>query len=74
MNKFINTIASKSVKFAGLALVVAATAGLAHAQSASGGSSGGASGVPEIDAGSMISALTLLTGGVLMITDKFRSK
>jgi hypothetical protein len=70
MSKFINGLAAKSVKFAGLALVFAATAGLASAQTASGGSSSG--GVPEIDAGSMISALTLLTGGVLMVTDKFR--
>jgi hypothetical protein len=76
MYQFINKLAVKSVKVAGLALVVAATAGLAHAQSASGGSSGGGSsgGVPEIDAGSMIGALTLLTGGVLMISDKFRAK
>jgi hypothetical protein len=78
MNQFINKLAVKSVKIAGLALVVAASAGLAHAQSASGGYSGGSGGssggVPEIDAGSMISALTLLTGGVLMISDKFRSK
>ena len=69
MLQFINSIAGKSVKIAGLALVVGATAGLAHAQTASGSTAGG---VPEIDAGSMISALTLLTGGVLMITDKFR--
>jgi hypothetical protein len=75
MYQFINKLAVKSVKIAGLALVVATTAGFAHAQSASGGSGGGSSGgVPEIDAGSMISALTLLTGGVLMISDKFRSK
>lgn len=72
MYQFINKLAVKSVKLAGLALVVASTATLAHAQTASGGTSGGAA--PEIDAGSMISALTLLTGGVLMITDKFRSK
>ena len=73
MFKFINGVATKSVKIAGLALVMAATAGLAHAQSASGGSGGSSGGgVPEIDAGSMISALTLLTGGVLMVTDKFR--
>ena len=68
MVQFINRFAGKSVKVAGFGLVLAATAGLAHAQSAS--PRGG--GVPEIDAGSMISALTLLTGGVLMITDKFR--
>jgi hypothetical protein len=72
MYQFINKLAAKSVKVAGLALVVAATASLAHAQTASGGSSGSSGGVPEIDAGSMISALTLLTGGVLMISDKFR--
>ncbi len=69
MLQFINSIAAKSVKIAGLALVVGATAGLAHAQTASVSPAGG---VPEIDTGSMISALTLLTGGVLMITDKFR--
>jgi hypothetical protein len=57
-------------KFVGLVLVLGATATVANAQSASGGSSGGAA--PEIDAGSMMRALTLLTGGVLMITDKFR--
>ncbi|CAN5227557.1 hypothetical protein BH10PLA2_BH10PLA2_30460 [soil metagenome] len=61
----------KIFKFVGLALVLGTTASLAQAQSASGGS-GSNGGVPEIDAGSMISALTLLTGGVLMITDKFR--
>ncbi len=59
------------LKFAGLALVLGATASVAHAQSAS-GSSGGAA--PEIDPGSMASALTLLCGGVLMMTDKFRGK
>jgi hypothetical protein len=61
----------KLFQFAGLALVVVATASVAQAQSASGGSSGAA---PEIDPGSVMSALTLLTGGVLMMTDKFRSK
>jgi hypothetical protein len=66
--QLINKFAGKTIKLAGLALVLGASAGLAHAQTA--GASGGAA--PEIDAGSMISALTLLTGGVLMITDKFR--
>jgi hypothetical protein len=61
----------KLFQFAGLALVFAATATVAHAQSASGGSSGAA---PEIDPGSIASALTLLCGGVLMMTDKFRGK
>ncbi len=59
----------KFFQFVGLALVLGATATVSYAQSASGSSGADA---PEIDAGSMISALTLLTGGVLMITDKFR--
>ena len=72
MYQLLNKFAVKSVKLAGLALVVAASASLAQAQTASGSSSGGAA--PEIDPGSMASALTLLCGGVLMVTDKFRSK
>lgn len=60
----------KFFQLAGLALVFAVTATVANAQTAS--TSGGAA--PEIDAGSMISALTLLTGGVLMITDKLRAR
>ncbi len=40
----------KFFQFAGLALVFAATATVAHAQTASGGSAGAA---PEIDPGSM---------------------
>jgi hypothetical protein len=67
--KLLNTFAVKTVKLAGLALVLSVSASLAYAQPGKGGSGGG---VPEIDAGSMISALTLLAGGVLMITDKFR--
>jgi hypothetical protein len=59
----------KLFHLAGLALVMAATAAVAQAQTPS-GSSGGAA--PEIDPGSMASALTLLCGGVLMVTDKFR--
>jgi hypothetical protein len=69
----------KFFQFAGLALVFAATATVAHAQSASGGYSGGSGSgssgaAPEIDPGSIASALTLLCGGVLMMTDKFRGK
>lgn len=51
-------------KAVGLALVVAAFSGSAHA----------AIGVPEIDPGSMVSALTLLTGGVLILTGRVRRK
>jgi hypothetical protein len=29
---------------------------------------------PEIDAGSLASGLTLLTGGILLLTDRFRRK
>jgi hypothetical protein len=61
----------KFFQFAGLALIFAATATVANAQTASGSSAGAA---PEIDPGSVMSALTLLCGGVLMMTDKFRSK
>jgi hypothetical protein len=60
----------KLFQLSGLAMVFAVTATVANAQTAV--ASGGAA--PEIDAGSMISALTLLTGGVLMITDKFRAR
>jgi hypothetical protein len=56
----------KFFQFAGLALVFAVTAAVASAETT--GHSGGAA--PEIDVGSIICALTLLTGGVLMITDK----
>lgn len=52
---------------AGLALVLAAIAGTATA---------GASppSVPEIDAGSILSAVTLLSGGVMILTDRCRAR
>jgi hypothetical protein len=53
----------------GLALALAACAGVAGAQSMSGGCH-----APEIDAGSLASGLTLLTGGVLLLTDRLRRK
>jgi hypothetical protein len=53
----------------GLALVLAACAGAAAAQSMSGGCH-----APEIDAGALASGLTLLTGGILVLTDRFRRK
>lgn len=52
-------------KLLGLGLVLAACAGAAQA---------GFTDVPEIDPGSMASALTLLVGGTLMLTDKLRRK
>lgn len=57
----------------GLALVLAATSGVAFAQTTSTGvPPNTGSVVPEIDPASVASALTLLCGGVLMLTDKLR--
>jgi hypothetical protein len=56
----------------GLLLVMAACAGVALAQSSMKG--GCDTHAPEIDAGSVVSGLTLLTGGVLLLTDRFRRK
>jgi hypothetical protein len=39
-----------------------------------GGGGGGGGGAPEIDPSSMAAALTLLSGGVLVLTDRFRKK
>lgn len=52
----------------GLALVVVAFAGTAMAVP------GDPMGVPEIDPSSAVGALTLLSGGVLLLTDRFRRK
>jgi hypothetical protein len=52
----------------GLGLVVMACAGTALA----GG--GPPPDAPEIDAGGLVSALSLLTGGVLLLTDRFRRR
>lgn len=51
-------------KFIGLCLVLSAMATVASA----------ADPVPEIDPGSIVSAMTLLTGGLLVFTDRRRSK
>ena len=52
---------------AGLALVLAAIAGTASAGA-------GPPPVPEIDAGSILSAMTLLSGGVMILTDRRRAR
>ena len=52
----------------GLALVLTAVVGAAYA----GGGPPPAPGVPEIDPGSMGSALTLLIGGAFLLTGKAR--
>ena len=51
----------------GLALVLAACASPLYA-------SGPLPGVPEIDPGSLASALSLLTGGALLLADRCRRK
>lgn len=52
-------------KACGFALVCSAFAGRASAVDVV---------VPELDPGSMTGALALLTGGVLLLTDRFRRK
>jgi hypothetical protein len=54
----------------GMAWFVAAVGGVALA----GPGPGGVGGAPEIDAGSAMSALTLLSGGILLITDRIRRR
>ena len=51
----------------GLALVLAATAGTTFADHC-------APHTPEIDAGSLATAVGLVTGGVLLLTDRLRRK
>ncbi len=50
-----------------LTLAVTALAGRAHAGFNPGGT-------PEIDPGSLVSALALLAGGVLVVTDRCRTR
>lgn len=55
-------------KACGLVVVLAAISGLSYA------GAGPPPSTPEIDPGSMLSALTLLSGGLLLITDRRKSK
>jgi len=57
-----------ALKAAGLALVMAALCGTAEA------GAGPPNPVPEIDPGSILSAFTLLSGGLMILTDRRRSK
>lgn len=57
------TLCTTLRKATGLMLVLAAMSGTAMAGA-----------VPEIDPGSALSALTLLTGGVLVLKDRRRAK
>ena len=59
------TLSMNVARFAlGLGLVLAAVASPAYA----------APGVPEIGAGEAVSALTLLSGGYLILSSRFRGK
>jgi hypothetical protein len=62
---FVVRTAAMARKACGLALVLAAISGVALAKY-------NKDAAPEIDPGSMAGALTLLGGGLLMLTDRFR--
>jgi hypothetical protein len=66
--KFAAHVGRSAVVFAGLALVLLGASGTAWA--------GGPPppGTPEVDPGAMGSALALLAGGVLVLTDRLRRK
>ena len=64
MFKCLLVIATSGRMALGLGLIVAALGGPAFAQVAA----------PEIDAGSMTSALALLSGAVLVVTNRVRRK
>lgn len=81
MFALLNKFASKSIKSVGLIMIVAATATVAYAQSASRGKPGGGEdgggfngAIPELDPGSVAQAVTFLCGSVLLLTDKIRRK
>ena len=63
MNKFTAYTVSLACRFLGLALVFTGTASTAIAFD-----------TPEINPGSATSAIALLTGGVLLLADRFRGK
>lgn len=70
-SNWLTKLASASFRFSrqicGLALVVAACSGIAQAGPPFPNVS-----TPEIDPGSMKAALMLLSGGVLLVADRFR--
>ena len=63
------SFARKAMVAGGFLLVFTALASPALAQL-----NGIAPGVPGIDPGSAVSGITLLTGGILLLADKFRLK
>ncbi len=58
-----STVRRVALQTTGLGLVIVALSPAAQASVA-----------PEIDAGSLVSGLTLLTGGILIITNRIRRK
>lgn len=79
MQQILTTLATKSFTLAhratGLAVILAVTGGMAYADGGHGGGGHGGHGdVPELDPATFGSALSLLAGGVLLLTDKIRRK
>jgi len=66
IGRLVKGIASVSKMSVGLVLVLTATSNVCFAD--------GAPPAPEIDAGSLASAVTLLVGGAFMLTDRIRRK
>jgi hypothetical protein len=71
LNSFVSASFRAARKGAGLLVVLAAVAGTAQAVTPP---PPGGSEVPEIAPGALISFVALASGGVLMLTDKFRRK
>lgn len=63
------TLSSLARKAVGLMLVFAAMSSVAHA-----GVTPPSPSVPEIDPGSILSAVTLLSGGLMVLADRRRKK
>jgi hypothetical protein len=70
----LSTSASKMVRIGGLALLCAALASPAFAGGFDQHFCADGGGAPEIDPNCLAGALTLLSGGVLVLCDRFRRK
>jgi hypothetical protein len=70
MTKLGNSLVRSARKLVGLSLAVAAFSGAAYA----GAPAPCPTPVPEIDPGSVLSALTLFSGGFMVLTDRRRAK
>jgi hypothetical protein len=74
---FVRKVAWAACLVGGVAFVLAATPGPAHAQKGpdlGGGGGKGKNSTPEMDPQTAAGALALLSGGVLLLTDRFRRK